>query len=207
MAEQVSRWGEFADRAEGSEYAARIAALHASGVDVHGEARMCASLVPATSRVLDAGCGTGRVAIQLSEWGYACVGVDSDDSMLSVARRASSSVEWLLADLVCLNRSTPALAKPFDLIVAAGNVIPLLAEGSEPIVMAALASLLSPGALLVAGFGLHPDLLPIDWAPVDLVMYDRWCTDHGLELVERFSSWDGDPYAGENYAVSVHRRP
>ncbi|WP_372343101.1 methyltransferase domain-containing protein [Streptomyces sp. KL116D] len=35
--------------------------------------------------MLDAGCGTGRVTIRLSELGYDCVGFDLDASMLDVA--------------------------------------------------------------------------------------------------------------------------
>jgi SAM-dependent methyltransferase len=206
MSEPASRWGEITGRAGGAEYAARFAELQASGVDVHGEARLCASLITPGSRVLDAGCGTGRVAIQMSEWGYSCVGVDSDDSMLSEARKTASNVDWLLADLAALDRATPALSTPFDLIVAAGNVIPLLSEDSERTVLANLASLLVPSGLLVAGFGLHADFLPIDWAPVDLATYDRWCSDHGMELMRRFSTWAGDRYTDEPYAVSVHRK-
>ena len=47
------------------------------------------------------------------------------------------------------------------MVVAAGNVIPLVAAGTEASVVAALAAQLVPGGLLVAGFGLHPDFLPI----------------------------------------------
>jgi hypothetical protein len=41
---------------------------------------------------------------------------------------------------------------------------------------------------------------------VDLASYDQWCADAGLEAVDRFATWDGDPYVGGGYAVSVHRR-
>ena len=36
--------------------------------------------------------------------------------------------------------------------------------------------------------------------------YDRLCRAAGLELVERWSTWDREPYRGGPYAVSVHRR-
>ena len=66
--------------------------------------------------------------------------------------------------------------------------------------MATLAAHLEPGGLLVAGFSLErrDDALT-------LPEYDACCAAAGLELVERFATWDRDPYAGGDYALSVHR--
>src|SRR3954462_14984407 len=89
MSESRSRWADIAGDDAGERYAARFAKLAESGADLHGEARVCAELLPPGARVLDAGCGTGRVAIRLAELGYDCVGVDLDESMLEVARRAA----------------------------------------------------------------------------------------------------------------------
>ncbi|MCW2529568.1 MAG: Methyltransferase type 11 [Pseudonocardiales bacterium] len=193
---------------DGKSYSERFARLAASGADVHGEATFCSGLTPPGGRVLDAGCGTGRVAIRLAELGYDCVGVDSDESMLDQAR-GSISARWVLrdlADLGPLNSSDP-LTGPFGLVVAAGNVIPLLAPGSEPDVIAALASRLVAGGRLVTGFGLDPAHLPLAEAPFGLADYDRWCTAAGLNLNERYSTWTGAPFdISAGYAVSVHTR-
>ncbi len=197
----MSRWSELTGGDEGARYASRFAALAAAGNDVHGEARFCAGLIPPGSRVLDAGCGTGRVAIRLAELGYDCVGVDLDDSMLAEARRSAPEISWLLADLTDL--SLPG--DSFDLVVSAGNVIPLLAPGTEAAAVGRLADHLRAGGLLVAGFGLDPAHLPLASAPVDLGDYDGWCRAAGLELRQRFATWDGDEYDGGGYAVSVHR--
>jgi SAM-dependent methyltransferase len=70
--------------------------------------------VPPGAHVLDAGCGTGRVAIRLAELGYDCVGVDLDPAMLAEARRAAPALAWVPADLASL-----ALDRRFDLVVAA----------------------------------------------------------------------------------------
>ena len=192
------------DGSHGERYAARFADLAASGQDVHGEAALCASLVPPGARVLDAGCGTGRVAIRLAELGHDCVGIDSDDAMLAVARRTSTAVEWQLLDLVDVAR----LDATFDLIVAAGNVMPLLAEGTEPAVIAGLTDRLRPAGLLVAGFGLDTSHLPIDEVPFSLPDYDGWCADAGLVLRERFATWSAEPFVDSSggYAVSIHGR-
>jgi SAM-dependent methyltransferase len=208
MASGSNRWSDLTGGADGVEYAARFERLAATGADVHGEATLCASLVPPGSRVLDAGCGTGRVAVRLARLGYRCVGVDADASMLAQARSASADVRWLLADLADLDVTAPELTAGFDLVVAAGNVIPLLAEGSEARVLANLSAALRPGGLLVAGFGLDAAHLPLTFAPVDLPMYDAWCAAAGLELERRLATWDGEPYGGDGgYAVSVHVRP
>ncbi|MCP4766790.1 MAG: class I SAM-dependent methyltransferase [Gammaproteobacteria bacterium] len=59
-------------------------------------------------RVLDVACGTGALAITVSNHigpDGTTVGIDINESMLSIARSKSSSVEWLIA---------PAEALPFE---------------------------------------------------------------------------------------------
>ncbi|GAA3446124.1 class I SAM-dependent methyltransferase [Planomonospora venezuelensis] len=220
MGESTSRWAEITGGNAGERYAARFAELAASGADVHGEARLCATLAPPGARVLDAGCGTGRVAIRLAELGYECVGVDMDESMLAVARSRAPGLVWVTGDLSALDAGAldagapagdpahgpgAAPARPFDLVVAAGNVIPLLAPGSEAEAVRRLAAVLRPGGTLVAGFGLDAEHLPMASATVGLAEYDAWCAAAGLVLERRLATWDGDPYDGGGYAVSVHR--
>lgn len=189
----------------GQGYAARFAALARSGMDVHGEARFCAALVPPGARVLDAGCGTGRVMMRLAELGYECVGVDLDASMLAVAQRQAPGLPWLQVDLAEFEPAPLGLAADFDLVVAAGNVFPLLAAGTESTVVKRLAAVLRPGGLMVAGFGLDEAHLPVP-PGITLPEYDECCVAAGLALVDRFASWDAVPYVGGGYAVSVHRR-
>ena len=83
-----SRWND-TDAPRGAEYDARFAVLAAAGEDVHGEATFVAGFQPRS--VLDAGCGTGRVAIELRRRGVEkgqsieTVGVDADSGMLTAA--------------------------------------------------------------------------------------------------------------------------
>jgi SAM-dependent methyltransferase len=197
-----SRWSGISGEPGGADrYADRFAAAAAAGQDVHGEAHLVHALLPGPSRVLDAGCGTGRVAVRLAELGHDVVGVDLDEAMLDRARRDAPALTWVVGDLATLDLDGP----PYDLVVAAGNVIPLVAAGQEAAVVAALARHLRAGGLLVAGFGLDAAHLPLDDAPVDLPGYDGWCRAAGLELVERWATWDRAPHEGGGYAVSVHR--
>ena len=202
----MTRWTDATGGGGGHDYAARFDALAASGADVHGEAALCAALVPVGSRILDAGCGTGRVAIRLAELGYDCTGTDLDPSMLAVARERAPQLPWVEADLSTLDLlagGDPA----YDLVVLAGNVVPLAAAGTEPAVVARVAAHLRPGGLLVAGFGLDRAHLPAAAGRVALADYDAWCSAAGLEPVRRLATWDGEPYDGGGYAVSIHTRP
>ncbi|RJX16785.1 MAG: methyltransferase domain-containing protein [Desulforudis sp.] len=68
-------------------------------------------------RVLDAGCGTGRLCQELAERGLTVLGVDISEKMLDEARRKTaghSRVDLVLADI---NR-IPFPSRTFDLVVA-----------------------------------------------------------------------------------------
>lgn len=209
-----SRWQELTGGTSGADYHARFAELAASGAHVHGEADLCAALLDTAGRerrqvrVLDAGCGTGRVAIRLAEMGFSCVGVDMDASMLAVAKEHAPDLLWYQADLAALSAASLGGGRDFDLVVMAGNVVPLLAPGTVAPVIGSLGALLAPGGLLVAGFGLDAEHLPAGCPVTPLPEYDDACAHAGLRLEDRLSSWDGEPFDAEGgYAVSLHRRP
>ena len=124
--------------------------------------------------------------------------------MLAVARREAPDISWVEGDLADLPAAVRDAA-PYDVVVLAGNVVPLLAEGTLPAVMQGLAGLLAPGGLLVAGFGLDAAHLPRGCPVTPLADYAA--ATAGLHPVDRISTWQAapfDPAAG--YAVSVHRR-
>lgn len=182
----------------GTDYDARWATLAASGASVHGEADLVAELLGRRDgrHVLDAGCGTGRVAIELARRGHSVVGIDADAAMLDVAMAKDTAVTWVLADLADVGTHVEEV---FDVVLLAGNVMIFLAPGTEGDVLARLAGRLSPTGLLVAGFSLRPGRLT-------LADYDRLAAAAGLQLAHRWATWERDPYAGGDYAVSVHRR-
>lgn len=192
MTDTPNRWLETRS-VSGDAYDATYERRAAAGEDVHGEADFIMRLEPKS--VLDAGCGTGRVGRELARRDVDVVGVDIDPEMLDTARRKSPDVDWRLADLASVN-----LSRSFDVIVMAGNVMIFLTPGTEGDVVANLARHLRPGGLLVAGFQLMPGRLSIE-------DYDRFATNAGLKLAERWSTWDRDPWsAGGDYSVSVHSR-
>jgi 2-polyprenyl-3-methyl-5-hydroxy-6-metoxy-1,4-benzoquinol methylase len=200
-----SRWSDATGGTDAAGYTERFERLAAAGHDVHGEATLCASLVASGARILDAGCGTGRVAIRLAELGYDCAGVDLDESMLAQARARAPQLPWMSADLADLDLLAEG-HRPFDLVVAAGNVVPFVTAATEPQVVARLAAHLGDGGVLVVGFGLDRSHLPPAAGLVMLEDYDRWCEAAGLTLQQRLATWDGKAYDGGGYAVSIHRR-
>jgi SAM-dependent methyltransferase len=187
-----TRWGH-TDRPDASEYDARWKELAASGRNPHGEVEFVLRYSPRS--VLDAGCGTGRVAVELARRGVEVVGVDLDEGFVAAAREKAPELAWHRADL-----ASCALGRAFDVVVLAGNVMIFLAPGSEGRVLVNLASHLHPGGRLIAGFQLGPGRL-------DLATFDELADAAGLTLSDRFSTWEGDPFAGGDYAVSVFTSP
>jgi SAM-dependent methyltransferase len=185
-------WDTYRGEIDVETYEQRWERLAAAGVDPHGEVALIETYAPAT--VLDAGCGTGRVAIELARRSVAVVGVDRDPDMVEVARAKAPELRWVVADLADL-----ALPDRFDVVVLAGNVVPYIASDRRAAAVAACARHLHPAGVLVAGFVLRPD-----WP--DLTAYDRWCTAAGLALTDRWATWDRRPYEGGDYAVSAHTR-
>ena len=189
----MSRWLQETGGDRGTSYDRAFRELAASGMDVHGEAAYVAALAAPGARVLDAGCGTGRVAIELARRGYDVTGVDSDPSMLAVARRTAPELPWHHSDLVELEDEAS-----YDLIVAAGNVMIFLTPGTGPQVVARLARALRPGGLLVSGW--RTDELPV-------AEYDGWAGEAALEQVVRHATWQGQPMTPEaDWCVAVDRR-
>lgn len=190
----MSRWLEETGGQRGQSYDQAFRELAASGKDVHGEAAYVAALVPPGARVLDAGCGTGRVAIELARRGYDVVGVDSDASMLDVARAHAPDLPWHLTDLAALEDEAA-----YDLVVAAGNVMIFLAPGTGPEVVRRLADAARPGGLVVSG-----------WRTDELAVpeYDEWAAAAGLMPVARHASWQGAAISSDaDWCVAVDRRP
>lgn len=194
-------WQEWRERVDLDEYDARFDKMAEDGANVHGEADFIQTLVagletdPGGCRLLDAGCGTGRVAIELAGRGFPVVAMDNDLDMLKRAEAKSDDVVWQLGDI-----SRASFDGDFDLIYLAGDVLVYVEPTRRHLVVANLIRSLKPGGLLVSGTGFAPAF--------SLEGYDDWCRRAGMRLFDRYSTWDRDPFLpGSDYAVSVHRLP
>jgi len=194
----MSRWNERDDVQRGADYDQRWAAMAAAGQSVHGEVDLVAGLLAGLEpngplRLLDAGCGTGRIAIELAARGFETVGVDLDEPMLDEARNKAPEMSWVFGDLADVR-----IDGAFDLVVMAGNVMIFVAPGTEAAVVRNMAQHLKPSGLLVAGFQTGGGRLTVE-------DYDEHCAAAGLVREARWATWDREPFTGGDYAVSVHR--
>lgn len=191
------RWAAWRASVDLAEYDERWRRMAAAGEPVHGEADLVAAYRP--RRVLDAGCGTGRVAIELHRRGIDVVGADLDDDLLAVARRHAPAITWRHADL-----ARDPLGGPYDVVVMAGNVPVFCRPGDRRALVANLAAHLEPGGRLIAGFSLESrdDAITLD-------DYEAACAAAGLHLEERWSTWDRAAFppadSRATYAVVVAR--
>lgn len=190
------RW--FTDTSDGHSqwYIDRFRTMEREGVDLGGEARLVNALVPPGARILDAGCGPGRIAARLHAAGHDVVGVDVDPALIAAAEEDHPGPDWRVADLATLDLT----GDPFDLAVCAGNVMIFLAPGSERAVLERLRVHVRPGGRIVLGFRTDRP-----YGPADL---DVDAAAVGLVVEQRFATWDLVPYDDDaDFAVTLLRVP
>ncbi|MCW2740516.1 MAG: class SAM-dependent methyltransferase [Blastococcus sp.] len=141
------------DPAHSAAYIQRFRDLAAQGTDLVGEARLVDAMLPRGSRVLDAGCGPGRVGGYLAEVGHDVVGVDVDPELIAAAEQDHPGPRWLVGDLALLDLPSLGIPEPFDAIVCAGNVMTFLAPSTRGAVLRGFRAHLRPGGRAVIGFG------------------------------------------------------
>ncbi|MFV0457692.1 MAG: class I SAM-dependent methyltransferase [Actinomycetales bacterium] len=186
-------------------YIERFRGLAADGVDIVGEARLIDAMIPRGSRVLDAGCGPGRLGGYLHTAGHHVVGVDVDPALIEAARQDHPGPRWQVADL-----STLELGEFFDAIVCAGNVMTFVAPSTRRAVLTRLAAHLRPGGQespagrLVVGFG--------SGRGYPFAEFETDVTAAGLAVDHRFATWDLQPFttvegsaAASDFLVAVLR--
>ena len=179
----------------------RFRTLEAQGADLLGEARFADMLLERGSRVLDAGCGTGRLAQALHEAGHTAYGVDVDPELIAAAETDHPGPAYAVVDLSELSLDAVD-GEPVDLTICAGNVMVFLAEGTERQVLERMCAVTRSGGRVALGFRRGPSY-PFDQYDADLADLAQ----RGIAHVEhRFSTWHLDPFTDDaDFAVTVLR--
>jgi SAM-dependent methyltransferase len=87
--------------------------------DWPGEMAFYRKLARSASSLLEVGCGTGRVTLQLAREGLDILGFDKSPQMLEIAKRKShglTNVRWVEADMRSFE-----LGQTFDLVIIPGH--------------------------------------------------------------------------------------
>lgn len=197
MAQLRPRWFTAHPGGHAAWYRERFRTLAASGADLAGEARFLDALIAPGSRVLDAGCGTGRVSAELHARGHDVLGVDVDAELIAAAPVDYPGPRYLVGDLAAMDL---AGEPPFDAAVLAGNVLVFVAPGSERQVLARVAGHVRPDGVVVTGFATDREYR--------LPEFDADCAAVGLLREHRFATWDLRPWRDDaTWAVTVLRVP
>lgn len=134
-------------------YVERFRSMARAGDDLVGEARLVDAMAPRGARILDAGCGPGRLGGYLAAAGHHVVGVDVDPVLIEAAEHDYPGPTWLVGDLAELDLPTRGVTEPFDVIVSAGNVMTFLAPNTRVQVLARLRAHISGDGRAAVGFG------------------------------------------------------
>jgi len=180
-------------------YIERFRTMAAAGDDLDGEARLIDAMVPRRARILDAGCGQGRVGGRLATLGHHVVGVDLDPALIAAAEQGHPGPTWVVADLAELDLAAMSLPHEFDVAVCAGNVVTFLDPTTRRAVLSRIGSHLVPGGRLVVGFGVGRDYT-----------FEEFFDDvaaAGLHEEVRLSTWDLRPFTpSSDFLVAVVSR-
>lgn len=195
-----TRWVTDTKEGHSQWYVERFRRMAAEGHDLAGEARLVDAMLPPAARVLDAGCGTGRVGSALHARGHTVVGVDADRVLIEAAQADHPGPRWLVADLTELDLAPLGEVEPFDGAVLAGNVMVFLAPGTEADALRRVADHVRGDGFVVTGFHTNREL--------SLDTFDSAVATAGLRLEHRFATWDLRAWhVDADFAVSVLRTP
>lgn len=105
----------------------------------------------AKGAILDAACGTGRIALPLAEAGFSVTGVDSSPEMLSIARsKAASSARAAKVRFVQSDLRRMDLGQRYGMaLIALGSFQHMLTMDDQRQCLQRLSALLVAGGLLV----------------------------------------------------------
>lgn len=197
---ETPRWFSGTKAGHSQWYIERFRQMAREGEDLAGEARMVDAMIAPGSRVLDAGCGPGRVGGELHRRGHRVIGVDVDPELIAAAEIDHPGPRWIVGDLTSLDLAERGEAEKLDAAVVAGNVMNFVAEGTQGLVLQRLRAHIRPDGPIIVGYGLDRGYT--------IERFDADITDARLKVDQRFATWDLRPFGPtSSFAVTVLRIP
>jgi SAM-dependent methyltransferase len=188
-----------ADPGHSQWYIQRFRAMARAGDDLAGEARFVDAMAPRGARILDAGCGPGRLGGYLARAGHDVVGVDVDPALIEAAEQDYPGPRWLVGDLAELDLPARGIAEPFDVIVSAGNVMAFLAPSTRVQVLSRLRAHLAHDGRAAIGFGAYREYEFADFL--------NDAADAGFAPDLLLSTWDMRPFTDDSDFLVALLRP
>ncbi|HMQ66904.1 MAG TPA: class I SAM-dependent methyltransferase [Arachnia sp.] len=198
MSPEPSKWSRIiaADPQHSYRYIQRFKMMEANGHDLYGEARTVDAMAGRNARILDAGCGPGRLCGWLHERGHAVVGVDVDPVLIAAAEEDHPGPAFLVGDLAELDLPARGVKADFDVIVCAGNVVGFLAPSTRVEVLRRFAAHLAPNGRAIVGFGAGRGY--------EFAEFFADLEAAGLRLDLALSTWDLRPFtADSDFLVAI----
>lgn len=178
-------------------YAERWRNMERMGHDIHGEARLIDAMAERGARILDAGCGSGRLGGYLARRGHSVIGIDLDPYLIEVAKEDHPLAQWVQGDLATFQLQGPDGLATFDHIVSAGNVMTFLAGHERLPALTRIREHLAFEGRFTVGFGAGRNY--------DFDEFEADANEAGLVIDARYSSWQLDPPAG-GFLVAILSR-
>lgn len=189
---EPSKWSRIiaADPDHTRRYIQRFKDMEAQGHDLAGEVRTVDAMVQRNSRILDAGCGPGRVGGRLHALGHTVVGIDVDPGLIAAAEEDYPGPTWVTGDLAEMDLPAQGIEANFDVIVSAGNVMGFLAPSTRVEVLRRFATHLADDGRAIIGFGAGRGY--------DFRDFLADCEQAGLVLQVPLSTWDLRPFTEDS---------
>ncbi|NLE97855.1 MAG: class I SAM-dependent methyltransferase [Propionibacterium sp.] len=189
---EPSRWSLMIqqDPDHSRRYIDRFKIMAMNGHDLLGEARTVDAMAPRGGKILDAGCGPGRLDGHLHALGHTVVGIDVDPALIAAAEEDYPGPRYVVGDLAEMDLTEHGIEDKFDVIVSAGNVIGFLAPSTRVEVLRRFGTHLADEGRAIIGFGAGRGYEFSDFfADVETA---------GLRLDLALESWDLRPFTAES---------